>query len=162
MKAKARKKTRSDWSALDAMTDAERHAAALADPDARPMTDEEWEAAPRVPRVSILRRALRLSQQEFADHYRIPIGTLRDWEQGRKAPDAAAKAYLDVIAGAPDMVRKVLARRPGPLPSAPVRASRPRDDRRGAIRLEEEPAPRLTGMRSKRARSPSGARRNFA
>ncbi len=89
------------------------HAAATADPDAKPMTDEEWEAAPRVPRVSIIRRALKLSQQDFAAHYRIPIGTLRDWEQGRKEPDAAAKAYLHVIASEPQMVRKVLARRRG-------------------------------------------------
>lgn len=36
----------------------------------------------------------------------IPIGTLRDWEQGRKEPDAAAKAYLRVIAREPDTVRK--------------------------------------------------------
>jgi hypothetical protein len=46
--------------------------------------------------------------------YRIPVGTLRDWEQGRKEPDAAAKAYLHVIATDPEMVRKALARRRGP------------------------------------------------
>lgn len=113
MKATARKKTKTDWSGLDTMTDAERRAAARADPDARPMTDEEWEAAPRVPQINIIRRALRLSQQDFAAHYRIPIGTLRDWEQGRKEPDAAAKAYLRVIASEPEMVRKALARRRG-------------------------------------------------
>jgi putative transcriptional regulator len=38
MRATARKKTKIDWSALDAMTEEERHAAAMADPDARPMT----------------------------------------------------------------------------------------------------------------------------
>jgi putative transcriptional regulator len=114
MKASARKKIRTDWTALDAMTEAERRAAARADPDARPMTDGEWDAAPHVPQVSIIRRALRLSQEDFAAHYRIPIGTLRDWEQGRKEPDAAAKAYLHVIASEPEMVRKALARRRGP------------------------------------------------
>ena len=107
-----RKKTNTDWSGLDTMTDEERRAAARVDPDARPMTDEEWESAPRVPRINIIRRALRLSQQDFAAHYRIPIGTLRDWEQGRKEPDAAAKAYLRVIASAPDVVRKALLPRP--------------------------------------------------
>ena len=45
-------------------------------------------------------RAL-VSQEEFAAQFLIPIGTLRDWEQGRKEPDAAAKAYLRVIASAP-------------------------------------------------------------
>jgi putative transcriptional regulator len=38
-----------DWSAVDALTDEEIHAAAMADPDARPMTEEEWAAAPRAP-----------------------------------------------------------------------------------------------------------------
>ena len=80
----------------------------MADPDARPMTEEEWAAAPRVPQVRIIRRALKLSQEEFAARYHIPIGTLRDWEQGRKEPDAAAKAYLRVIAKEPETVRKAL------------------------------------------------------
>ena len=66
------------------------------------------------PSVCTLRRTLRLSQQDFAAHYRIPIGTLRDWEQGRKEPDAAARAYLHVIASEPDMVRKAIARRRPP------------------------------------------------
>jgi putative transcriptional regulator len=90
------------------MSEEERHAAAIADPDARPMTDAEWARMKPVPRVSIIRRAFRLSQEEFAAQFHIPIGTLRDWEQGRKEPDAAAKAYLRVIASEPDTVRKAL------------------------------------------------------
>jgi putative transcriptional regulator len=82
----------------------------MADPDARPMTDEEWNSAPRVPQVSIIRRALKLSQEQFASAFHIPIETIRDWEQGRYEPDAAARAYLRVIASAPDTVRKALAR----------------------------------------------------
>jgi putative transcriptional regulator len=114
MKATTRKKPKIDWSAVDAMTEEERHAAAMADPDARPMTEEEWAAARRVPRVRTLRRALKLSQEEFAERYHIPVGTLRDWEQGRKEPDAAAKAYLHVIASEPETVRKALAKRHRP------------------------------------------------
>jgi putative transcriptional regulator len=38
-----------------------------------------------------------LSQEEFAARFHIPLGALRDWEQGRKDPDAAARAYLVVI-----------------------------------------------------------------
>jgi putative transcriptional regulator len=106
MKKTARAKI--DWSRADAMTEAERHAAAMADPDARPMTDEEWDHAPRVPRVSIIRRALKLSQVQFAAAFQIPIGTIRDWEQGRYQPDAAARTYLRVIARAPNAVRKAL------------------------------------------------------
>jgi len=72
------------------------------------MTDEEWAAAPRVPQVSVIRRALKLSQEDFAGAFHIPLGTLRDWEQGRKEPDAAARAYLRVIAREPETVRKAL------------------------------------------------------
>jgi putative transcriptional regulator len=69
------------------MTDKEVHEAALQDPNARPMTEEEFARAKRVPRIKTLRRALGLTQEEFAAHYRIPLGTLRDWEQGRSEPD---------------------------------------------------------------------------
>ena len=97
-----------DWSALDAMTDEQRHAAAMADPDGRPMTEEEWAAAPRVPRVKTIRRALSLSQEDFAARYHIPLGTLRDWEQGRAEPDAAARALLRVIAAEPETMARAL------------------------------------------------------
>jgi putative transcriptional regulator len=92
------------------MTEEQRNAAAMADPDARPMSDAEWKRARRVPRAWIIRRALKLSQAEFAARFHIPIGTLRDWEQGRKEPDAAAKAYLRVIACEPELVSKALRR----------------------------------------------------
>jgi putative transcriptional regulator len=92
MKRTAKRKSAIDWSRADAMSAKQRRAAALADPDDRPMTDEEWAAAPRIPQVSVIRRALKLSQEEFARAYHIPIGTLRDWEQSRKEPDGAARA----------------------------------------------------------------------
>jgi putative transcriptional regulator len=88
------------------MTEAEIEAAAAADPDARPMTPEELRTARPVPRVKTLRRALGLTQQEFAARYQIPLGTLRDWEQGRTEPDQPARAYLMVIAHDPEAVRR--------------------------------------------------------
>lgn len=90
------------------MSEAEVSAAAAADPDARPMTDQEFRAARRVPRAKTLRRALGLTQEEFAARYLIPLGTLRDWEQGRAEPDQPAKAYLKAIAGNPEAVRQAL------------------------------------------------------
>src|SRR5262245_39722795 len=68
------------------MTAAQIAAAAARDPDARPMTPLELRSAPRVPQVKTLRRALRFTQEEFAARYAIPLGTLRDWEQGRVQP----------------------------------------------------------------------------
>ena len=67
----------------------------------------------RTPRVRAIRRALRLSQQEFAARFHIPLGALRDWEQGRKEPDAAARAYLTVIGRNPSAVAKALLPAPG-------------------------------------------------
>jgi putative transcriptional regulator len=95
------------------MTEAEIEAAAAADPDARPMTEEEFQRARKVPRAKTLRRALGLTQEEFAGRYHIPIGTLRDWEQGRSEPDQPARAYLTVIARDPEGVRRALEAKPG-------------------------------------------------
>ena len=83
---------KTDWDRLRAMTDEEVMAAAMSDPDARPLTDEQLSTARRVPRAKTLRRALALTQEEFALRYHIPLGTLRDWEQGRCDPDQPARA----------------------------------------------------------------------
>ncbi|SPF33964.1 conserved hypothetical protein [Candidatus Sulfopaludibacter sp. SbA4] len=98
-----------DWDRLRAMTDEEVTAAAMSDPDARPMTPEQLRTARRVPRAKTLRRALSLTQEEFAARYHIPLGTLRDWEQGRCEPDQPARAYLTVIAHDPEGVKQALA-----------------------------------------------------
>lgn len=61
-----------------------------------------------VPDVKAIRAELGLSQQAFASAYRIPLATLKGWEQGRRQPDATASAYLSVIARLPDQARDVL------------------------------------------------------
>lgn len=83
-------------------------AAALRDPDAQPLTDADLARMKRVPRTKTLRRALGLTQEEFAARYHIPLGTLRDWEQGRCEPDQPARAYLTVIAHDPEGVQRAL------------------------------------------------------
>jgi putative transcriptional regulator len=83
-------------------------AAANADRDNRPLSPADLGRMKRTPQVKIIRRALGISQKDFAARYHIPIGTLRDWEQGRVAPDQAARAYLTVIARDPEAVRKAL------------------------------------------------------
>jgi putative transcriptional regulator len=90
------------------MTEEEILAAAESDPDARPLTDEQLAKMRRVPLSRPIRFRLGLSQEEFAARYHIPVGTLRDWEQGRFEPDAAARAYLHVIAQEPEVVRRAL------------------------------------------------------
>ncbi len=97
-----------DWKRFDEMTEAERHAAALSDTDAQPITPGNIGRMRRTPQVKVIRRALGLNQEEFAARYHIPLGTLRDWEQSRKEPDAAARAYLTVIARNPKAVSDAL------------------------------------------------------
>jgi putative transcriptional regulator len=106
--SKTPKSSSPDWSRLDAMTEAERHAAAASDPDSRPLTADDFKRMKKTPRAKIIRRALGLSQEEFAARFHVPIGTLRDWEQGRKEPDAAARSYLVVIGRNPDAVMEAL------------------------------------------------------
>ena len=79
------------------------------DPADRVMTAEQLAKVKILPRSKTMRRALGLTQEEFAERYRIPLGTLRDWEQWRSEPDAPARAYLKVIAANPEMVRQTLA-----------------------------------------------------
>jgi putative transcriptional regulator len=100
---------KTDWARLRAMTDEEVTSAAMRDPDARPMTPDQLRTARRVPRTKTLRRALALTQEEFAARYHIPLGTLRDWEQGRCEPDQPARAYLTVIAHDPEGVKRAFA-----------------------------------------------------
>jgi putative transcriptional regulator len=105
--ASKRKANTFDWSAADALTDEEILAAALRDPDAQPLSDAQLARMKR-PNPKVVRQALGLSQEGFAARFRIPVGTLRDWEQGRVEPDQAARAYLMVIARIPDAVSKAL------------------------------------------------------
>jgi putative transcriptional regulator len=105
--------TDTDWAAVDALTEEELHAAALADPDSQPIrfgSDEEMarQGLHRIVNVFKLRKRLGLTQEAFAGRYRIPVGTLRDWEQGRKMPDAPARAYLLVIEKDPETVAGLL------------------------------------------------------
>ena len=76
--------------------------------DNRPLTDADLKRMKRTPQAKVIRRALKLTQEEFAAQFHIAIGTLRDWEQNRYEPDGAAKAYLKVIAREPDAVRRAL------------------------------------------------------
>ena len=81
---------------------------ALADPDAQPLSIADLKRMKRTPQAKIIRRALGLTQEEFAARYRIPLGTLRDWEQGRAIPDQPTQAYLIVIARSPEEVQQAL------------------------------------------------------
>jgi len=89
-----------------------RYRACRACRDALPLTARDLRRMRRTPQAKIIRRALELPQEEFAARYHIPLGTLRDWEQGRVQPDQPARAYLTLIARDPERVSLVLNARP--------------------------------------------------
>ena len=103
---------------LRPMSEAQIEKAARSDPDNPPRDVHKMR---RVPHVKTLRRALGLTQEEFARRYRIPLGTVRDWEQERSQPDQPARAYLTVIAADPAGVCRAL--NPAPHLKKQVRAA---------------------------------------
>jgi putative transcriptional regulator len=80
----------------------------LLGPDTSPPSTENLHRAGLAPHVATLRGALALTQEVFAARYQIPLGTLRDWEQGRSEPDQPMRAYLTFIARRPEIVRHAL------------------------------------------------------
>lgn len=101
-------KTITSSKSLRAMTPEAIERAARADQDAQPLTASDFKRMKRTPRAKIIRRALELTQEEFAARFHIPLGTLRDWEQGRTEPDQPARAYLTVIARDSERVNRIL------------------------------------------------------
>jgi putative transcriptional regulator len=103
-----KKPPKSDWRTFDAMSEDKRHQAAISDPDALPATQAQLARARRLPSVRALREKLKLTQEEFAARFHLPLGTIRDWEQGAHHPDKAAQVLLTVIARDPDAVARAL------------------------------------------------------
>jgi putative transcriptional regulator len=66
--------------------------------------------ASATPAVRDLRLRARLTQMEFAARLGVPVETIRNWEQGKRAPRGPARALLAVIAHAPDTVFDALAK----------------------------------------------------
>lgn len=63
---------------------------------------------PETVNVKAIRASLGLSQAGFAARFGLSLHSLRNWEQGKRTPDPAARAYLKVIEKAPDMVTGIL------------------------------------------------------
>ena len=66
------------------------------------------------PAVRDLRRRARLTQLQFAARLGVPVETIRNWEQGKRAPRGPARALLAVIAHSPETVFAALATEPSP------------------------------------------------
>ena len=79
------------------------------DPEDRDVSVAGVERAHMGRRIRRLRHRLGLSQEEFARTYGIPVANIRQYEIGRHMPPPAVRAYLKVIAEAPDVAAKAVA-----------------------------------------------------
>jgi putative transcriptional regulator len=87
---------------------------ALAISEVAPAVPAVAETAAPLPAVRDLRRRARLTQLEFAARLGVPVETIRNWEQGKRAPRGPARALLAVIAHSPEAVFEALATQPSP------------------------------------------------
>lgn len=103
-----------DWEAIDSMTDEDIARQIAENPDAPPdLSDAPPEMVfpvhpPGGVNVRGIRAKLGMTQAEFAERYGFALGSVRDWEQGRKQPEAATRTLLFVIEVQPDLVAKVV------------------------------------------------------
>ena len=76
-----------------------------------PLAPAMQPAAPDTAPLAVrdLRRRSRLTQLEFAARLGVPVETIRNWEQGKRAPRGPARALLAVIAHSPETVFAALA-----------------------------------------------------
>lgn len=58
--------------------------------------------------IKEIRESADKSQKEFASMIGVKVGTLRNWEQGRRKPQGAALSLLRVVAADPVYVSKIL------------------------------------------------------
>ncbi len=73
--------------------------------------------------VKAVRSKMGLSQAKFANQFGFSVDAVRNWEQGRRQPDVAARAFLMVIDREPEAVRRAL--------SAPAAKTRPKGKAEG-------------------------------
>ena len=83
-------------------------AAALADPDAKPLTPDDFKRMKRIPRAKIIRRALGLTQEAFPSGFGFRSARCAIGSRARPSPDQTARAYLTVIARNPKAVADAL------------------------------------------------------
>ena len=100
---------KADWSLLDAMSEEQCHTAALADPDAQPLTDAQLSRMRRVPDIAAIRAKMGLDLDAFAKRFGLSPVLVREWEEHRRFLDPAAKMLLRVIEREPEAVARVAA-----------------------------------------------------
>ena len=93
----------------DELMESMREAAAIAKGERRPAAEHRFALLPLDVDVRAVRARTGLGRAEFARKFALDPRALQDWEQGRRRPDRAARAYLTVIAHRPEAVEEALA-----------------------------------------------------
>ena len=101
-KAAAEALAATDWNKIDAMSDADIARQIAANPDAAP------DMAPEID-VRAIRRAVGMTQVEFAAAYQFSVRTVQQWERGAKRPSGPARTLLRAIKADPEGLRRALA-----------------------------------------------------
>ncbi len=101
-KAAAKALATTDWSRIDAMSDSDIARQIAANPDAAP------DMAPEID-VRAIRRALGMTQADFATAYQFSVRTVQQWERGAKRPSGPARTLLRAIKADPEGLRRALA-----------------------------------------------------
>jgi putative transcriptional regulator len=102
------KKNITNWDLVNSLTEDQIKTSALNDKDNPLLTKQELENLQRIPDLKNIRNKLNMTQEQFAKSFSLPLGTIRDWEQGAKYPDTAARILLRVIARNPQAVLHAL------------------------------------------------------
>ena len=92
----------------DELVESMQQAVAIARGDMAPGRVHHVEAERDDVDVRAIRAKLGLSQEAFARRFRFSVGAVREWEQGRRRPEAAARTLLRVIAHNPQAVTEAL------------------------------------------------------
>jgi putative transcriptional regulator len=58
-----------------------------------------------------IRKRLGMSQRKFAETIKVPLATLRNWEQGRTLMDPSARSLMLIVAREPEAALRALAGR---------------------------------------------------
>ncbi len=98
------RKPQMDRAKIEATTDDDIARQIADDPDLAPELDVDAMLTPQ-----FVRKQLGMTQEEFAAALRIPVATLRNWEQGRVMPDPAARSLLLIVARNPKAALEALA-----------------------------------------------------
>jgi putative transcriptional regulator len=107
------------WTKVDAAGEAEIERQARED-GTRPPSERAWRRMAKEGRIRVvppaqvdvraIRKRMKLSQSEFAARFGFTASAVRQWEQGRRRPEGAARAFLKVIEREPAAVQRALAR----------------------------------------------------